>query len=203
MQAQTVNTLAMPKSVYAMIFNPNVSPNGALVVSTINYLFFYDAVTLDQLTSVKTNRSYTSIQLLQPSGNVIVGGSYLDIYNTTGAQLFTFNMSSKPVYSLQLLPDNQTIVLGLQNGTIQFLDSITYALGSNISVHTDSVMFLAVTPDLFYFMSGAIDAKLILWTWSTMSLSFVKSFSVSYQVGSGVILAANYLGNNYFLIFFF
>jgi hypothetical protein len=53
---------------------------------------------------------------------------------------------------------------------------------------------LLVTPDLVYLVSGATDSKLILWQWSTMSLTQVKVFTVSGQIFSGAFLASDYAG---------
>jgi hypothetical protein len=54
---------------------------------------------------------------------------------------------------------------------------------------------LALTPDLLYLVSGATDNKLVIWSWSTMSLTQVNAYSVGGTVNAAAIIAATYAGS--------
>jgi WD40 repeat protein len=191
-----VSTLNVSSSVYAMILNPIITPNGALVVISANLLTFYDAVTLSLVNPVvmTSRNNYTCMEVLLPSGNVAVGRNFLDIYNTSGSLIFTYNTTSATnvINIMRLLLDNVTLVCGMSNGSLTLFNSNTNAFGYSNSAHTAWVEMLAFTPDLAYLVSGATDKQVIMWTMRTMNLTKVKTFtSLSASIYSGVIIATN------------
>jgi WD40 repeat protein len=173
MQTQTVTVVTTPGIVFALMFNPSIGSNGALVVSVANFgLCFFDAVALTQLQTKAKNsgRTYVSMDTLQPSGNVICGYQYLDIYNTTGSLVYSFNYRTLVINKIKLLPDNVTVAIGCINGSIELFNSNTTAFGATFNGHTNRIYLLTVTPDFLYVLSGGLDSQFILWSWSTMSL---------------------------------
>jgi WD40 repeat protein len=205
MQSQDVTTVSgLPAGVNAMILNPTVSPNGALVVVMASgYLSFYDAVTLSLLYSINASgHAYYTVDILLPSGNAIVGGSYLDIYNTTGGLVYSNVSNSSSVNRVKLLPDNVTVACGLQNGAITLFNSSGKTFGATYTIHSSYVTALFVTPDRLNLISGSmVDNKLVLWSWASMSLTQVKTFSVNGLVFSGTALTTAFTSSKELFLF--
>jgi WD40 repeat protein len=195
MQTQTVTVMTAPGLVRALMFNPTIGSNGTLVASVMNYgLSFVDAATLIQVQGQNLSRTYESMDMLQPSGNVICGYQYLDVYNTTGSLVYSFDYKSSVINKIKPLPDNVTVAIGFTNGSIGLFNSNTSTFGDTMDAHNDNICLLSLTPDFLYVMSGGLDSQLILWTWSTMNLKLVRIFSLSEPVCVGLIISTNLKG---------
>jgi WD40 repeat protein len=67
-------------------------------------------------------------------------------------------------------------------------------MGATVLGHTKQVNLLALSPDSYYLISGASGVQLIMWTWSTMSLSQVKVFIMSEMVFGGRFIPTAFTG---------
>jgi WD40 repeat protein len=176
---------------------------GLFVINIVNSLAMFDPTTFAVTNNKTTSKTYNGIDILQPSGMLIaVGANYLDIYTLPSFTL-NFNLTSSPGFTrVKLLSDNQTVVLGLCNGSLALFDSSTNTLGDMLSAHTTGqwVLMLALTPDQLHVISGAQDSKIIMWTWSTMSMSQVKSSVSSATLNSGAVVSGTYNGRKLFMI---
>jgi WD40 repeat protein len=193
MQFQTVEVMTLPGKVNFLIFNPFIDKNGALVASVTNYLLYFDIDTLKQLHKVETNRTYVCMDVLLPSGNILAAGQYLGVYNKTGNLIFSYEAVNN-FKSVKQLPDNTTVVLGFNIGSIALFNSNTNTFGSTYEAHTNIIYLLTLTPDLAFLLSGGTDNQLILWTWNTMSVSQVKKVPINAQVYSGVFISSAFKG---------
>jgi WD40 repeat protein len=188
METQTVTVTSLPSPVMYMILNPLMFANGALVASVVNYLYFLDPETLNQMQVVTTNRTYYGMDFLIPSGNVLCGFQNLDVYDTTGSLVFSYSYSDTTVYRMKLLSDNVTVAIGLFSGSIQLFNADTNTFGSTITAHTTVVGWIGLTPDNLFLLSGGHDNSVIVWTWSTMSLTRLNTFSsLASQINAMVI----------------
>jgi WD40 repeat protein len=190
MQAQTVSTVNVANPVWGLKMNPVY---GNLVVSMKDLIAIYDPITFALLQTISTDRTYYSMEILLPSGNLIMAGDYLDVYsltsgNSTGIH-YLVNYYLR-INTIKLLPDNVTLVCGFQySGYLELLNTRTYSMNSWITGHSSSgITMLSMSPDMIYLVSGAQDNSLMLWTWSTMSLTFVKTFPVTGKFFAGVSL---------------
>jgi WD40 repeat protein len=184
--------------VFAMMINPTVSPNGTLIVAIRNYLNFYNAYNLTLLKSAITGRAECSaLEILLPSGNILLAGAFMNVYNSSGSLIFSQNSSFTTVIIVRakLLPDNVTVALGLSNGTLLLFNSNLNTFGAAYSAHTGCIYFLGLTPDRLYLVSGALDKNVILWTSSTMSLTQVNMFSVADIILSAAFIPTTFTGN--------
>jgi WD40 repeat protein len=191
MQYATVSTIPMTGIVYGMMWNPII---GYLVISIPNSLLLLNTTTLTvAFTFTATSRTFYSMDLLQPSGNVLMIGSHLDVYSyPSGTRVFTYTLSQFS-YAVKLLPDNVTAVVGLYNGSIALFNSNTCTPGSTVPGHSATLEMFSVTPDLVYLLSVGYDGYLILWTWSTMSLTKVNMFNS----GIGTLFSASFIAGNF------
>jgi WD40 repeat protein len=191
MQNNIVSTINVVNAVISMLWHPI---NGYLVVNMINGIGLINSSTL-ALTLLTTNRNYTDADVLLPSGNLIMAGSYLDVYSLpSGALISSYNLSIS-LKLVKLLPDNVTAVCGSnQNGSLLLFNTISNTFGSVITAHgnTSAVVMVAVTPDLAYLITVANDNVVIFWIWSTMSLSKVNSFSLAQTVNTAAIMSSVY-----------
>jgi WD40 repeat protein len=186
----------MNSKVYSLSVHP--FNTAFMVVNIDNSVNVYNMAANYRLNmTITTNRSYTDMQILTPSGNIILAGGYTDVYSyPNGTRLFTFANSPSSAVRLRQLPDNATVVVGRADGQIYLFNSNTSTQGASYAVHTDSIVMLQVTPDLVYLVSAATDNKLVLWTWTTGSLTqvimhtVILSNSDSDTVQSGLILAS-------------
>jgi WD40 repeat protein len=139
------------------------------------------------------------MDVLLPSGNVILVGSDMKVYNIpSNNELFSYSL---PVlaYRVKLLPDNVTVVLGMTDGSMRLINANTYALNSALTAHTGQVVLLVSAPDLVGLISGGLDNQLILWQWSTMALTQVQRLTVSSTLSSGALIATNFTSSKQFL----
>jgi WD40 repeat protein len=196
MASQSVSTYSVSNQVWAMKLN---LVTGYLVamfrLGGISFATF-NPTTLIQLTQFGTN-NYNDFDILLPSGNVIAGGAigqpaFLDIFNVDGTVSFTYSYNVSSILKVRLLPDNVTVVLGLMNGQLALFNSLTNTFGAIYSAHSNYVELLAPTPDGRFFISGGLDSKLTIWTWSTMSLTQVNQFSISAQVNANSFITATF-----------
>jgi WD40 repeat protein len=190
MQAQTlVMTLGvMSEAVWSMILNPIT---GHLVISMTGYIAYYDPITFDLLSIINTTGTINNcMDVLLPSGSVIVGSSNLEIYDPSGNKVFGYSYPG--ITRVKLLPDNITVILGLATGSLVLFNSNANAFGNSTTAHYNKINFLSVTPDHLYVISSADDSQLIVWTWSTMNLTQVNSFRWG-SMPTGAILMNNYI----------
>jgi WD40 repeat protein len=200
------NTLG--KSYYGLKLNPFFGPNGALVVgssytSTLSFLAFYDAMNLTRFKLANTNYSVYDIEIVPPNGHVAVGGvSYLNVFNITGGLVSSIGFNGS-ISRLRILPDNVTLVCGMQNVSIVLFNVKTNTLGATYMGGYGEIPWgvpvnmLEVTPDQLYLVSGGAD-QIMFWQWTTMSLTLVNALNGSGSIGiynflwAGIIIAPNY-----------
>jgi WD40 repeat protein len=189
-----VVSLSTFDAVQSIMFNPDIGPNGAMVVSITNALVFFDAVTFGIWYSVNTSQTYASMDIHSSTGNVILGANSLDIYNTTASLIYSSAFGSG-VNRLKTLPDKATLVIGFLNGNLQLFNLNTQSLASSaLSAHSGAVSMLALTPDQVYLITGGADQKLIVWNWATMLLSLINSFTADAPILTGAIMAPAFVG---------
>jgi WD40 repeat protein len=130
-----------------------------------------------------------------------MGKSYLDIYDgRNGSQVFTYTYTTpSTIARIKLLPDNVTLVLGLENGAIALFNVNAKTFGSLYTAHTVRTNSFGLTPDGLFVASLSLDATVILWAWSTMSLSKVNQFAIVGPVQSGVFISAAFRSMHLFL----
>jgi WD40 repeat protein len=174
-----------------MVWNP---VTGQLIANGGGQLNVINPASLT-LTNFSTyGLGYFAVDVLLPSGLVILGGSHLDIWDSTsGMRLFTYTVSGT-IQTVKLLPDNVTAVCGYQStGLLQLFDTNLTTFGSqNYTGHANSVVMITNTPDLLYVITAASDNAVIIWTWSSMSLMFQKKFTVSTTVNIASLIASVY-----------
>jgi WD40 repeat protein len=192
-QAQTVSVVSVPSSGWMRFLNGNLVV--ALSQAT-NKLATYDPTTLAQQVVFSTGTiSYNDFDALVPSGNIIAGGvNILDVYNSASGGLVRANTYSGNIVRVKLLPDNVTLACGLNAGPVVLFNTNRNEFGSSYSVHALYITFLDVTPDQLSLLSGSEDHTLILWSWSTGSLTQVKSWTVADKVQSGSIIQTTFTG---------
>jgi WD40 repeat protein len=189
-----VSTISLPNIVYSLKWS---AANGLFVANLINYLAMFNPNTYAVTNTIYTNKTYYGIEILQPSGNLIVGGSInLDIYSLPSLTLNLSQVASQKVRTIKLLPDNVTVVIGCDSGQLMLFNTVSNAIGATLTAHGTGklVLMLAVTPDQLYVMSGAKDNMIIMWTWSTMSLTQVKSSASAATLNYGAILSGAFAG---------
>jgi WD40 repeat protein len=190
MQAQTVRTVNVANPVWGLKMNPVY---GNLVVSMKDLIAIYDPITFALVKTISTGRIYYSMEILLPSGDLIMAGDYMDVYSLPSGSItgiyYLINDWLR-ISTIKLLPDNVTLVCGLQySGFLELVNTRTNYMQIWKSAHSgDAVTMLSMTPDLTYLVSGAQDNSLIIWTWSTMSLTYVKTFPVAGQFYAGLAL---------------
>jgi WD40 repeat protein len=184
---------------YGLVMNPisGYMVYGGLQSPPWSSLSLRNVATFRNVLWIPNNNSYLGMEILLPSGNLVLAGMLLDIYDGfNGSHLFTFN-NTENMNSIKLLPDNVTVACGLVSGALILFNSNTYAFAnSSIIAHTQQVNVLVVTPDSLFLISGSQDQTIIMWLWSTMSLTKVNTFSVAGQVISGAVLASSFTGLN-------
>jgi WD40 repeat protein len=196
MQTQTVATVNVAGTVYMMMWNPI---KGCLVFS-MSYSIGMLNTTSMTVTSFFTGKSSYTMDIIVPSGDVILGGYSVDVFSVpSGSNLISLPLS-EPSDAVRLLPDYVTVVVGTSNGTMFLMNAITGATGASVKYHGSDLNMLVVTPDLFYVISGATDALIMLWRWSTMSLFHVSTFNAADMIWAGSIVLNSYQGN--YAIFF-
>jgi WD40 repeat protein len=167
---QNSTVLNMPgTTVVSLFINP---VTGYLVVNMVGFISFYDPITLNLIrpTTNTSGRDYTRVETLLPSGNIIGGGAFLDIYNGINGSLLASFTPCFSVCRLKLMPDNRTVMLGLGNGSLQMFDPNSYTFSGLFAAHTGGpVTFLTFTPDLIYMVTGSYDFKIIMWNYVTMT----------------------------------
>jgi WD40 repeat protein len=216
MQSNTLTTFNLPAAFQSLIFNPLIGDSGALVVSLANSISFYDAVNFSLILNFTTTRTYNGIEILQSSGNVFAGGSSLDVYDSSGNLIYRNTSSCGTLSKVKLMPDNLTVVMGFASGDLQLFNAtestsffnpmdntttiiINYVLqNSAITAHSSKVSILELTPDLLYFVSGGLGGNLVMWTWSTMSLTRKKTFTIPNSIYSAVIIPTTFTNSKTF-----
>jgi WD40 repeat protein len=163
-------------------FIPQAGVNGTLV-TTGSYLNFFDAVSLTYIKTMNTGHEYWNMDVHAPTGNFLVGSNtIMDFFNASNGYTctgqFSYTASTGMVKSIKILPDNATVAVGISNGQIQLFSLTTMTWGTAYTVHTAVVNALVVTPDSAYLVSGSDDATVILWLWSTDSLTQRTRFTV-------------------------
>lgn len=99
--------------------------------------------------------------LLLASGNGLWGFDISDIKNISHSQLMG---KGRPVHKIEISNDGSMLVLGYENGLIQFLDGENYKpLNSPVSGHKGTVMGLAFDPDGDSLISVDNEHELLLW----------------------------------------
>jgi WD40 repeat protein len=196
MTTLTVTAYSMPGVVSGLIVNRLVGSNGTLVVTTGNFLYYYDAITMTQTVAIACiSYGYWGLEVLRPSGNVIASSNTMEIYSTTGSLVYSYAFpSATQVQRLKLLPDNVTVVLCHKNGSVGLFNSNSHAMGATLSAHSYMPYLITITPDSLYVITGANDLILIMWSWSTMSLTQKKVFTIPGVVVSGLVLPTTYTG---------
>jgi hypothetical protein len=138
--------------------------------------------------------------------HVAVGGAmYLKIYNQTGGFVSSIALNGT-INKLRLLPDNVTLVCGLQNVSLVLLNVNTNTLGETYSngfafrPSGYSVIMLEETPDQLYLVSGG-GTQILFYQWTTMSLTFFNAMSgiapfLTGWVSAGLITTPTYTGSN-------
>jgi WD40 repeat protein len=195
-------TLTAP--IYTLKMHPMYS--NLMAINTFNSIILYKMVSGSYIVNktITTSRTYSDMDILLPSGNVIATGPYTDVYLfSNGTRYYTLTNSVNGC-KIKQLPDNKTVVVGRTDGKMSLFNSNTSTQGSNYSVHTGAIVMLQVTPDLLYLVSGGSDNKLVLWTWALMSLTQVNTYavSVSGMVKSGVLITPTYTQSNKTNFFF-
>jgi WD40 repeat protein len=193
MQNNQVRTLNLPTT---NVFSIKIHPiYEYMVVNSNTKIYFYNTTTLSLIQSNTTNRNYTSMEILLPSGNLIMGGSYLDIYKLPSCSLNFTQSITHNAYRMNILPDNVTLVIGRTvDGILSLFNSVSYKFGSNYTAHSSTIVVLTVTPDHAYLISGGQDNLLAVWQWSTMNLTLVKSINVASALNAALILETVYNG---------
>jgi WD40 repeat protein len=189
MLAQTVKTLNVANQVNTLKMN---TIKGNLVVNMVNEILIYNPTTLILNQTISTSRTYFDMDILLPSGNLIMAGSYLDLYTLPSGILEFSYLNSSAFVKVKLLPDNVTCVAGRADGLLMLFNSNTSSLGLQFRIHSSTIGIISLTPDLLYVISGAYGGLLALWQWTTMNLIQVSSFIVTGPVETGVILASAY-----------
>jgi WD40 repeat protein len=93
-----------------------------------------------------------------------------------------------------------TLVCGEGSGVIQLFNSNTSAFGNDLNTYQSAMInVLTLTPDLIFLLSGAEDNSIVMFTWSTMSLTKMSQFYGVGLVTSAAILSAVYTGSKDFL----
>jgi WD40 repeat protein len=196
MQTQTVSTVSATCSIVATKFN---SKYGALFTAGA-YVNKYDAVTFNSTGIFNTGRAYNDFDIHLPTGDVLaVGGAnnvleYINITGNTWAPIY-YNSSTGHVIRIVILPDNVTVVVGLDNGQLRLLSLSTSSWGSLYTEHTAAVSTLTVTPDMLCLVSGGSDSSIVVWTWTTESLTKVNKFTVAGSVQSLAFMTTVYTGS--------
>jgi WD40 repeat protein len=176
MQSNQLSYVSEVDYIEGILFNPVVSPNGAIVALMGTHLKFYNAVTYSPLYSATIATSFSCMDLVLPSGNVLIGGTSLTIYNTTASIVYT-NVNSFTITIIKALTDNVSVALGCSSGSIVLFNSNTNTFGTTFAAHSALVSMMAVTPDNVFILSGSSDNQVILWMWGTMSLTQMHVYS--------------------------
>jgi WD40 repeat protein len=167
MQTQKMRVgLNLPAAVTSMILSPY---DNSLAINMASLISFYDSTTLLPIQSYITGASYQQIAIVPTNGILLGVGSNLDIWNTTGSMIFT--QSVVTIYSITILPDNATTVVGRSDGLIMLFNVDANTFGASYTAHSNRVAFLTMTPDSLYLMSVGLEQKILSWQWSTMSLT--------------------------------
>jgi WD40 repeat protein len=196
MQTKTVATVYVTDQVNMMMWNP---VKGYLVISIKNVISILNITSMTVISSFTTNKTYYAMDILLPSGDVILGGLSVDVYSLpSGSNLINFPLSLQSDV-IRLLPDYVTVVVGQANGSMFLMNGITGATSASFRYHTGNLNMLAMTPDLLYLISGATDELIMLWQWSTMSLINFQSFNAARKIWSGGVLSASYTGKYIFI----
>jgi WD40 repeat protein len=198
MATKTLKTIQVAANVNSIMLSPVTN---YLVVNMVNSIATYDPSTWTLVQSFNTTsgRSYVNMDVIKPSGNIMVGGgssSYIDVYSPTGAQVYTNTFGA---FSFKQLPDNVTVAIGilsnvkLYNSTGNVLDSTNYPASSG-----GNVLAFSVTPDLYYLISCGSDNSIVMWVWKPMNLIMAKTYTgLTDTINTGSVLTYNnYTGGN-------
>jgi WD40 repeat protein len=202
MQLQTVNTVvsSLPGSINNMVVNP---VDGSLVLNIPNTLMFYNTTSWTLTKSFSTGVNYPKIIVVPGSGNILAVSIIWEVWNSTGSRIFSQQWSTSGTVGLILLPDNVTAVGCRLTGVLQPFNVITNTVGTAVAGHTNWAVALSLTPDHVYIISSGWDNMVIIWTWTTMSVTKVNSYPATENSFSMIIVGTPYSGNIFLYISYF
>jgi WD40 repeat protein len=197
MQTQTVTTISTLDTVSLMMINP-VDGSLVTVSSLTGLISVYSPTALALIQSYSSGRQYNDMEILLPSGNLLLAGLYSDVYNRSTLNLTSnSSLSSILATKIKLLPDSITVVIGCASGQMALFDSNTSSLVSSGFFHSDKVNVIVITPDQHYVVSGADDLTLIFWLWASMQLTYFTTVSFVFGMPrSGLFIQTSFTGSN-------
>jgi WD40 repeat protein len=190
LQAQTMTVVNTTGTVANMKLNP---VTGLLVIRNYevanNTVGYYNSTTLALVLNVGITLNYNDLEILLPSGNVVMAGYNMTIFDTTGAKIYSLLIpGSQIVNRFKLLSDNVTLANGMGSGSVLLFNTNNNSFGASVTGHSSSINLVTLTPDLLFLLTGGQDSKVLMWTWSTMSVNLVKTYTVAGIMWSGAII---------------
>jgi WD40 repeat protein len=199
MQALTITNVQVAASITSMMFNPKQGPNGTLVVLTTASIKFLDGFSYNITSSQAVSGLHVEID--GPTGFVwICGGSYVSYFNLTNNAYSGQFSTSAGINTMKILPDNETIVLGRSNGTLQLFSMTALTFGATYNVQTQLIWSFEITPDRLYLTSTCWDNTIAVWSWITGSLTLVKNWPSPSTATIGLFINPTYTEGK--LVFF-
>jgi WD40 repeat protein len=193
--ANSIQTMANQTSgiqVSAMVWNPVIGKMVMLLSQNIGLL---DPTTLS-MTVVTTNNNYYDGDVLLTNGNVITCNEEIRVYSMPSGSLLNAYTPYNVVWRVKILPDNVTLVCGYQGpGGTQLFNLNTHVWSANYTGHTDAAMLIALTPDQLFVITAGCDNQIIIWAWSTMSLTKVNTFTATgASINAATLVSTSYTG---------
>jgi WD40 repeat protein len=178
MQAQTVSTVVA--SLPAVVSDMALSPvDGSLVVIVPNSILFYNPTSWALISSYSTGVTYFKIIVMPWNGNVLAANIIWEVWNPSGSKVFSQQWDAHSTIDVILLPDNVTVVGCRTSGNLETFNAVTNTVGTTFAGHTQWATSLSLTPDKVLIVSAGWDNLLMIWTWTTMSLTKIKTYSAT------------------------
>jgi WD40 repeat protein len=118
-----------------------------------------------------------------------MAGYNMTIFDTTGAKIYSLLIpGSQIVNRFKLLSDNVTLANGLNSGSVLLFNTNNNSFGASVTGHSSAINLVTLTPDLLFMLTGGQDSMVMMWTWSTMSVHLVKTYTVAGIMWSGAII---------------
>jgi hypothetical protein len=185
------NKMAAPRfavdaTVFGMLYNPKQGVNGTLVVLS-GSIYFFDAISLAYLSKVAVGGA--DLDIHWPTGFIWVG-TYTSVkyYNITSNSYSPEYTYGKGICKIKILPDNETLVIGTENGTVKLFSMSNLTYGVSYSGHTSVIFGLAITPDLQYLLTSSWDLTFAIWSWTSGSLTQINKWTLA---AGGLIVPMN------------